>query len=149
MSRRAAGRAASLALGVATLVLTAAAPAPDASVRDSWMRLLLPSRPAAGYFELDNHGASTLTLTGAASPGCGSLMLHRSVHNGGTERMDAISQVAVPAHGTIRFAPGGYHLMCVQPAQGLHPGGTMPVTLTFAGGGELTTNFTIEGPRGR
>jgi hypothetical protein len=31
----------------------------------------------------------------------------------------------------------------------LQPGGTVPVTLTFAGGAELTTNFTIEGPRGR
>ncbi len=149
MSRRAAGRAASIALGLAALALAAAAPAPNAGVRDGRMRVLLPSRPAAGYFDLDNHGASTLTLIGAASPGCGSLMLHRSVQTGGTERMDAIGQVSVPAHGTIRFAPGGYHLMCVQPAPSLHPGGTMPVTLTFAGGGELMTNFAIEGPRGR
>jgi hypothetical protein len=118
-------------------------------VRDGRLRVLLASRPAGGYFDLDNHGASPLTLIGAASPGCGSLMLHRSTASGGTERMTAIDQVSVPARGSIQFSPGGYHLMCMVPAPGLHPGGTVPVTLTFSGGGTLTADFAVEGARGR
>lgn len=149
MSHRATGRVAKVALGIAALALMAAGPAPDADVRDGRIRVLLPSRPAGGYFDLDNHGASPLTLIGAKSPGCGSLMLHRSTASGGTEQMVAVDQVSVPAHGSIQFAPGGYHLMCMGPASGLQPGGTVSVTLEFSGGGTLTTNFTVEGAHGR
>ncbi|WP_428493705.1 copper chaperone PCu(A)C [Rhodopila sp.] len=136
-------------LGIAALALLGAAPAPDAEVHDARIRVLLASRPAGGYFQLDNHAAEPLTLTGAASPGCGSLMLHRSMNSGGTDSMVAVDHVSVPAHGSIRFAPGGYHLMCMQPAPTLRPGATIPVTLTFAGGGSLTTKFSVEGAHGR
>ena len=44
-----------------------------------WFRQVMPSLPAAGYFTLSNSGAMEQTLTGAASPACGMLMLHRSV----------------------------------------------------------------------
>ena len=146
-----------LALAIAALALVGAAPAPDAppdapqdaQVHDARMRVLLASRPAGGYFTLDNNAAEPLILTGAASPGCGSLMLHRSMNSGGTDSMAAVDHVSVPAHGSISFAPGGYHLMCMQPAATLRPGGTIPVTLTFDGGGKLTANFTVEGAHGR
>ena len=149
MSRQQAGLAARFAFGVAALALLAAAPAPDAAVRNGRIRVLLPSRPAGGYFDLDNHGASTLTLIGANSPGCGSLMLHRSLASGGTDRMESVDRVSVPAHGSLQFAPGGYHLMCMEPTSGLRPGGTIPVTLTFSGGGTLTGDFAVEGSHGR
>ncbi len=149
MSRRATGLAVSVALAAAApALLLAAAPAPDASVSGGTLRVLLAERPAAGYFELDNHGASPLTLLGASSPGCASLMLHRSVASGGMEQMRMVGQVVVPPHGAIRFAPGGYHLMCMAPAAGLHPGGTVPVTLRFSGGAALTAAFAVVGARG-
>ncbi|WP_428532922.1 copper chaperone PCu(A)C [Rhodopila sp.] len=139
--------------GAAALAVVGAGPAPDAppaaQVRDARMRVLLASRPAGGYFDLDNHAAEPLTLTGAASPGCGSLMLHRSMNSGGTDSMAAVDHVSVPAHGSLRFAPGGYHLMCMQPVSTLRPGTKVPVTLTFEGGGSLTTNFAVEGAHGR
>jgi hypothetical protein len=134
----------------AALLLMAAGPgpSPDAAVSDGRLRVLLPSRPAAGYFRLDNHGATALDLVSASSPVCGSLMLHRSMHTGGMESMDMVDHVAVPPHGSVQFAPGGYHLMCMQPVSGLQHGQTVPVTLSFAGGGSVTANFAVEGARG-
>ena len=107
--------------------------------------MLLPSRPAAGYFDLQNTGSTKLVLTGASSPGCGMLMLHRSVNTGGTERMEMVPELTVPAHGTVHVAPGGYHLMCTQPSPGLQTSGSVPVTLTFQGGGAVTTSFKVGG----
>ena len=138
-------------LAIATSLLLMAAgpgPSPDAAVSDGRLRVLLPSRPAAGYFRLDNHGATPLDLVGASSPACGSVMLHRSMHKGAMESMDMVDHVAVPPHGSVRFAPGGYHLMCMDPVGGLQRGQTVPVTLSFAGGGSVTANFTVEGARG-
>ncbi len=43
------------------------------------------------------------------------LMLHQSSNKGGMSGMDMVDKVIVPAGGTVRFAPGGYHLMCENP----------------------------------
>ena len=142
--------AARITLGLAAaLLLMAAGPAPDAAVSDGRMRVVVPSRPAAGYFKLDNHGAAPLDLVGASSPVCGTLMLHRSTNTGGMESMDMVDHVTVPPHGSVRFTPGGYHLMCMEPVGGLQSGQHVPVTLSFASGGTVTTNFTVEGARGQ
>ena len=114
-----------------------------------WFRLVMPSLPAAGYFTLSNSGAAAQSLVGASSPGCGMLMLHRSVNQGGQERMVMVQSVPVPAHGKVSFAPGGYHLMCMSPTAALRPGQSVPVTLRFAGGGSLTASFPVRNATGK
>lgn len=106
----------------------------------------MPSRPAAGYFTLRNQGTEPLILSGASAPDCGSLMLHKSVANGSMESMTMINQVSVPAHGSVSFAPGGYHLMCMQPSGPLlKRTGQETVTLRFSGGATLDASFAIHG----
>ena len=50
-------------------------------------------------------------------------------------------------HGTLVFAPGGYHLMCMQP-KGLKPGDTAPVTLKFRDGSTADARFAIRNAAG-
>jgi periplasmic copper chaperone A len=140
-------------LSTVLLLALAAAPAAwaesrDAVVTQGRMQVLLPSRPAAGYFTLENRGDTPLTLIGASAPDCKSLMLHQSKSEGGIDRMTMVSSLPVPPHGTVRFAPGGYHLMCMQPSGPLltHQG-TETVTLHFADGGSISAPFAIQGPR--
>ncbi len=114
-----------------------------------WFRLVMPSLPAAGYFTLSNSGATAQTVIGAASPACGMLMLHRSVDQGGQERMVEVASVPVPAHGKLSFMPGGYHLMCMSPAAAMRPGQSVPVTLRFAGGKSLTASFPVRNATGK
>lgn len=114
-----------------------------------WFRLVMPSLPAAGYFILSNSGATEKTLIGAASPACGMLMLHRSVDQGGQERMVEVANVPVPAQGKVSFMPGGYHLMCMSPAAAMRPGQSVPVTLRFAGGELLTASFPVRNATGK
>lgn len=139
-------------VAVATLLLSAAAPCAVAAnllVQNAWMRFIVPSRPAAGYFVLRNDGTQAQTLVGASSPACGSLMLHRSLHQDGTDRMVMVPSVPLPPHGRVTFAPGGYHLMCMAPSAAVRPGKTVPVTLHFEDGATLTTNFPVRGATGR
>ena len=119
------------------------------ALSDPWFRLVMPSLPAAGYFTLSNTGATVQTVIGAASPACGMLMLHRSVEQGGQERMVSVASVPVPAHGKVSFAPGGYHLMCMSPEAAMRPGRSVPVTLRFAGGGSLTASFPVRNATGK
>ncbi|HEY1783688.1 MAG TPA: copper chaperone PCu(A)C [Roseiarcus sp.] len=143
--------AARFRLGLCALALAvpaALAAEPGLTVSEPWLRLIIPSRPAAGYFVLSNQTGQTRTLVGAASPGCGALMLHRSVSDNGQERMEMVDSVAVPPHGQVKFAPGGYHLMCMSPTAAASPGRSVPVTLSFQDGGSLTTSFAVRGATG-
>lgn len=132
---------------LAGLALTAAAQAADGalSVRDPFMRTIIPARPAAGYFTLVNDGDAPRKLVGVQSPDCGALMLHRSVREGGQDRMEMVDAVTIPAHDSVEFAPGGYHLMCMSPSPAVRKGGAITVTLKFGDGSALATEFPVRG----
>ena len=57
--------------------------------------------------------------------------------------------VDVPAHGDVVFAPGGYHLMCMSPSAAMIPGRSVPVTLRFRNGDEVTASFSVRGVTGK
>jgi periplasmic copper chaperone A len=75
-------------------------------------------------------------------------MLHRSVNDNGQERMEMVDSVPVPAHGEVRFEPGGYHLMCMSPTAEAARGRSVPVTLRFQDGGSLVASFPVHGATG-
>ncbi len=132
----------------ASVAIQAATP-DGVSLSDPWFRFITPTIPAAGYFTLSNSTATPRALVGASSSACGSLMLHQSVTKNGVEQMIMVPKVAVPAHGTLQFAPGGYHLMCMSPAAAMRPGQSVPVTLQFDGGGTLSASFPVRGATGK
>ena len=131
------------------LVLASPAKAADLTVSDAWMRALPASVPSGGYFTLHNGGGKAVTLTGASSPGCGMLMLHQSENMGGMMDMKDVASVNVPAGGTIKFSPGGYHLMCMDTTKAIQPGKTVPVTLEFGDGTKVVSNFAVRTAAGK
>lgn len=133
---------------VVALVCAAPAVANPPVVSNAWFRALPSNLPAAGYFTLHNLGPA-LQLKGASSPACGSLMLHRSSEEGGMSSMSMVESVDVPAGGTISFSPGGYHLMCENPSPTMQPGWTVPVTLQFGDGSDVTASFTVKNAAGK
>ena len=137
----------------APLLTIAAAGAPAASsalsLSGGWIRLLPGSLPAAGYFTLKNSGTAKVALTGADTPACGMLMLHKSSDTGGMSSMQDVQKVDVPGGGTVNFTPGGYHLMCMDPRPSLKLGASIPVTLSFQGAPPLTARFDVKGATGK
>jgi copper(I)-binding protein len=135
------------ALGL--IVLVGTANAVDLAVTDAWIRALPASEPSGGYFTLHNGTAKAVTLASATSPGCGMLMLHQSENMGGMASMKDVASVNVPAGGTIKFSPGGYHLMCMDATKAIKPGATVPVTLNFADGKKVVANFAVKNAAGQ
>jgi hypothetical protein len=119
------------------------------SVRDAWMRALPRPVPSGGYFTLQNKNGKPVILTGAASPACGMLMLHKSQDKGGMSSMMEMAEVPVPAGGSVSFTPGGYHLMCTDSTAALKPGASVPVTLSFKSGEKLTAQFAVRSAAGK
>jgi copper(I)-binding protein len=152
MTRRFRHTAAHLALAAiaALALLIFATPAKAAvTVGNGWIRLLPAGLPAAGYFDLHNGGDKSVSLTGAASPACGMLMLHKSENAGGMMRMDEVSSVEVAPRSTLKFAPGFYHLMCMNPSPALKPGAHAAVTLVFGDGYKVTSEFAVRNAAGK
>ncbi len=144
------GRVASVALALALLAAPGAqAASQDLTISQPWIRFLTPAIPAAGYFTLKNAGAQAVELTGAESPACGTLMLHESVVESGTAHMRMVKSIVVPAHGSVSFRPGGYHLMCMKPSAKMAPGGHIPVSLRFQDGTTLLATFPVYGAKGK
>lgn len=136
-----------LLLSCALLAPGLALAAPAVTVQGAWFRYLLPQVPAGGFMILANHGDTDAVLTGAKSSACGSAMLHESMNKSGMDMMTAVGSVTIPAHGTFRFAPGGYHIMCMKPD--MKVGSTATVQLLFKGAPPLDVTFRIYGADGK
>jgi periplasmic copper chaperone A len=130
-------------------LLASPAAAGEVQVSDAWIRSLPANVPAGGYFTMHNAGKTQVSLTGAASPACGMLMMHKSTDTGGMSSMQDVAGVAVPAGGTVKFAPGGYHLMCMDPAASVKPGAVVAVTLSFSDGSKTTAQFAVKNAQGK
>jgi hypothetical protein len=142
-------RALILSLGILVGAGTAARAAKDGLIiSNTWVRAVLPSQPAAGYFTLSNGSTKARALVGASSPACGMLMMHQSINDNGTDKMAMAKNVEVPAHGKVSFAPGGYHLMCMSPSKDVIPGHIIRITLHFKDGSALSAPFPVRGAKG-
>jgi periplasmic copper chaperone A len=118
------------------------------SVSDPWMRAMPQGIPSGGYFTLHNDTGRDMMLTGARAADCGSLMLHQSQSTGGMSSMHHVDEVDVPAGGGVAFAPGGYHLMCMDAGPAIKPGAKVPVTLLFKDGSKIVASFSVRDAAG-
>ncbi len=127
----------------------AALPAASLRVEDAWVRWLPVGLPMGGYMTLRNTGMTPLRLTGARSASYGMVMLHQTVSEGGMDRMLHVDAVTIPAGGTLRFAPGGYHLMLMHGAAAVKPGTTVQIELLIAGHAPLQVPFQVRSATGK
>lgn len=128
--------------------MAAEAEAAAIAITDAWIRPpALPGRPAALYFTLSNAGAAD-SLIGVSTAAAGRAELHQHVRDRGVMSMKKMPAVAVPAHGTLAFAPMGYHVMLFKPGPGVVPGAKIPATLTFEKAGPVTVEAVVKTLRG-
>jgi hypothetical protein len=134
---------------VAVLALATPASAAQVQINDAWIRALPAPSPSGGYFTLKNTGTSAIVLTGARSPACGMLMMHQSMDTGGMSSMQDVANIPVAAGGSVKFAPGGYHLMCTDPTSAVKPGGSVSVTLQFSDKTTASADFAVKNAQGK
>ncbi len=137
-----------LAAGLAALAFTlvpavAGGSTPAVQAKNAWIRWLPGNLPAAGYVSLRNAGDKPVVLDGAASADYGSAALHETRNKGGVSEMVHVDKITIPAHGTLAFQPGAYHIMLTKAKKLIKLGDRVPITLLFEGGDKLTVNFEV------
>lgn len=143
-------------LGVGTLALAAcgAEPAPEAAkeanptgLTIANARLILPAvagNPAAVYFDLTNDGERAVAVRAADIADAQSTEMHDMMEYGGVMTMAAMGPLSVPVGQTIKFAPGGKHVMAMGVSPKLKAGAKTEMTLTIAGGDKASFPVTVE-----
>ena len=134
--------------GIVAVALLAAgcqqAPA-ETQVEGAWVRLpAVSGRPGAAYFTIRG-GSKGDTLLQVSTPAALRTELHETMDHEGAKSMRPIRDVAVPAGGTLAFAPGGKHVMLFDLGPQVKPGDTIPLSLAFAGGRTIEAQAKVVG----
>lgn len=90
--------------------------------------------PAAVYFDLSYAGDADVTLSAVTVEGAGMTMIHQTAEKDGTMSMMAAEPIRLTIGTPVTFAPGGLHVMAMQPSEAWKPGETAKVTLTLSDG---------------
>lgn len=115
------------------------------TVDGAWVRQAPPGmKMLAAYMTINNGGATERKLVAASGPDFGHIELHRSVITNGVAKMIPQKNMPVPAHGELRLAPGGYHLMLMKPKRTFELGEMLPLTLRFANGQTITVKAVVK-----
>ena len=106
------------------------------------------SAPVAGASQLvvtiENRGDGADRLVAADTDAALAVEIHRTViEDDGRAFMRLLDDVVIGAGETVRFRPGGLHLMVVVPDERVRVGGTFEVTLRFERSAPVTLDVTV------
>jgi copper(I)-binding protein len=137
-----------LVMGLIALFPASAAvaspPACAPVVDQAWIRAAPPTANAlAGYARVRGACGSAVTIVGARSADFGSVMLHATSMSNGMSMMREATALRVPARGELRFAPGGSHIMLMQPRRPLPAGQRVRIALLLSDGRAIAADFIV------
>jgi len=115
------------------------------AVTEPWSRETAEGQNAGGAFmTIANTGTAADRLTGGSTPVAGRVEIHTMSMEGGVMRMRQLEDgLEVPAGGSVTLKPGSFHVMLMDLKQPLKAGEKVPLTLTFAGAGNIETQLDV------
>lgn len=124
---------------------TPATAAPDAKPGSTLLdaRLVLPAvkgNPGAAYFTLANTSANPTTVAAISIAGAEKAEMHQTSGNS----MAAVKSIVVKPGASLKFAPGGYHVMVFGIAPTLVAGGQSEITVVFADGDKVSAPLKLD-----
>lgn len=119
----------------------------DLKLMAPWVRASVPGQVnGAGYVQIDNKAKQGDRLVSASASGVNRVELHTIITENGVAKMREVTGIDVPASGSVKLSPGGFHIMFLGLTEPFKAGATVPVTLKFEKAGEVKVNFEIKPP---
>jgi len=101
-------------------------------VTDAWIKNLPMAVPVrAGYMHISNNQNREVTIVSLQSKSFESIEIHQSMEVNGMMSMRPVDTLSIPAGASLELAPGGFHLMMMNPLDELIPGQKVAVTLYY------------------
>ena len=139
--------AADLALSlVAAPAIAQEIKAGDLTIENPWARATPKGADVgAAYVEIRNAGGDADKFTGGSAD-FAIVEIHEMSMQGNVMQMRELKDgLAIPAHGDVKLAPGGYHIMLTVLKHPLVKGETAKLTLTFEHAGAVAVDFPVVG----
>ena len=104
------------------------------------------SKVAGGYLTIENKGAAPDRLLSASTEAARKIEVHEMAMTDGVMTMRPVEGgLAIDVGKTLKFAPGGLHLMLVGLSAPLVRGDKVAVLLRFEKAGEVPISFEVQG----
>jgi copper(I)-binding protein len=102
-------------------------------ITEAWIKNLPPVVPVrAGYMNITNNQLQTVAIEWLSSESFARIEIHRSIEKNGVMSMQPVPVLTIEPNQRLQLAPGGYHLMMMNPVKNLQPGNTVKVTIGYA-----------------
>ena len=119
----------------------------DLIITQAWSRATPGgAKVAGGYLTIENKGAAADRLIGGSADVAGKVQVHEMATSNGVMTMRPLDKgLSIEPGKTVKFAPGGYHLMLLDLKSPLKQGDKVPVTLEFEKAGKVKLTFDVQG----
>ncbi|MEZ0469854.1 copper chaperone PCu(A)C [Luteimonas salinilitoris] len=120
---------------------------PGVLASDAWIREVpAGGSVAGGYLAISNGSGSDDRLLAVESDQAARVEIHEMRHEDGIMRMRHLDDgLPLPVGERTALAPGGYHLMFIEPARPFAAGDEVPATLRFAHAPAQEVVFEVRG----
>ena len=135
------------AVALAAPALADEVKAGDLVITQAWSRATPGgAKVAGGYLTIQNKGSAADRLIGGSADVADKVQVHEMATTNGVMTMRPLDKgLSIEPGKTVKFAPGGYHLMLLDLKSPLKLGDKVPVTLEFEKAGKVKLTFDVQG----
>ncbi len=129
------------------LIASAVFAGPRIEIKDPWVRLVPPvSTMSAAYMEIVNSGDQSDKLVGVETDISKKAEIHTTLMENGTAKMRHVKEIEIPAGGSVKLRPGGYHIMLIDLKDPLKESQKVTIKLKFLKSGEVKVEAPVKSP---
>ncbi len=116
----------------------------ELDIRDPWIKNLPPSVPVrAGYMTIHNPQAKAVSIVSLRSDAFASIEIHQTIEQDGMMRMEQVPSLKIEANSSVQLAPGGLHLMMMNPSEPTQPGDLLEIVIVLDDGSEQRVEMQV------
>ena len=116
----------------------------ELEISEAWIKNLPPPVPVrTGYMTIYNPQSRALSIVEIHSDSFASVEIHKTLMQDGMMRMEQVVALKIAAGETVQLAPGGLHLMMMQPVQPTRPGEIHRITIEYDDGSTQELEMTV------
>ena len=117
----------------------------ELEIREAWIKNLPPSTPVrAGYMNIHNPDQVAVSVVAFRSEAFASVEIHKTSEQDGMMRMDPVPSLKIEAGSSVQLAPGGLHLMMMNPQQPTQPGDIIEIFILLDDGSEQALDMPVK-----
>ena len=114
-------------------------------IDDAWIKNLPPAVPVrAGYMTIRNAQANAISIVAIRSDAFASVEIHQTIAEDGMMRMEPVPTLVIDPDSTVKLAPGGLHLMMMNPTEPTKPGDVLQIVIELGDGSTQSLNMTVK-----